>query len=665
MTPAPITPTGTDTGFFPTSGIPTLLSEAFNGVLKTSNAVIGRVLVENPSSSIAVSNLPANQTVTVSNHPLVQRVALDFPEIQKVDLTFPAVQAVSGNLAITNFPTTQDVRIVATTGLLTALTQGSEHIGRVSIDGPVTGTVTVANPVTSLSISNLPPVQAVTGTVAISNLPSSPTQIKINNDSGSPVPVTIVGGGVGGGTSFDGIIRNTGAQAIPVSIVSGASGAAFDGRLTAGTAHIGQVSLDAPVALANGTTVGVSGSVAVSSIPAITGTVTVANPVTSVAISNLPATQAVSGTVQIGGTPTINVANFPVPPAPVDTQKVSIANTVNVAGTVSINDAAPIRVEVTNAVDTGGSSDVVAGNRLYHDIPYATGTTIWDTGIQVDVPSPWRSIKISFALTGPSVGGGMGTGHGYLKLEGSRNGSDFFLISEYSNIPSGVGGGTIFESDASVYRYFRVVIDESNYTPTRGGAVKFVLDARSVDDLSTNAFVQTQINVDGSPVGVGSVGLPITGLYGEPNIPVAVQGTVPVEVTAPISISGTPTVAVQGTVPVSLASVPTHAVTISGTPTVTSTQSVGVTTTDRSGTIAAGGTAQALSAADGNRRGAWVQNLSSADLYLSDVGVATIGGSSLKIAAGALYEFPHHGIPVSALSIIGSTTGQSFSARVW
>jgi len=89
----------------------------------------------------------------------------------------------------------------------------------------------------------------------------------------------------------------------------------------------------------------------------------------------------------------------------------------------------------------------------------------------------------------------------------------------------------------------------------------------------------------------------------------------------------------------------------------------GVTYTDRSGTITVGGTAQQLAAANASRKGYFVQNNSAGDLWINSVATAVLSQPSLKIVAGALYESPANGVPVTAISIIGATTGQTFSAR--
>lgn len=88
-----------------------------------------------------------------------------------------------------------------------------------------------------------------------------------------------------------------------------------------------------------------------------------------------------------------------------------------------------------------------------------------------------------------------------------------------------------------------------------------------------------------------------------------------------------------------------------------------VTQTNRSGTITAGGTAQVLMAANTAREGFWLQNLSTADLWLSDLGTAAATQPSLQIAAGAYYEAP--AVTAGAYSIYGATTGQAFACREW
>lgn len=84
-----------------------------------------------------------------------------------------------------------------------------------------------------------------------------------------------------------------------------------------------------------------------------------------------------------------------------------------------------------------------------------------------------------------------------------------------------------------------------------------------------------------------------------------------------------------------------------------------------SGSITAGNTAQNAAAANTNRRGFALQNLSSGDLWFSSLATAVQDQPSLKLAAGAYYETPPGAAGVGAISIIGATTGQKYSGREW
>ncbi|HJU18985.1 MAG TPA: hypothetical protein VJ770_21225, partial [Stellaceae bacterium] len=86
---------------------------------------------------------------------------------------------------------------------------------------------------------------------------------------------------------------------------------------------------------------------------------------------------------------------------------------------------------------------------------------------------------------------------------------------------------------------------------------------------------------------------------------------------------------------------------------------------DGSAMIAAGGTAQLLFGGVVPATGYLVCNTSSAALWISDVGTASAGGSSIQIAAGAIWATPSGYKPPGAVSIFGAATGQAFAARRW
>ncbi len=84
---------------------------------------------------------------------------------------------------------------------------------------------------------------------------------------------------------------------------------------------------------------------------------------------------------------------------------------------------------------------------------------------------------------------------------------------------------------------------------------------------------------------------------------------------------------------------------------------------NKSGTITAGGTAQALAAAKSDRAFYRVQNQSSGDLWINDKGAtAAASQPAFKLAVGAMYVSEPGGAPSAAISIFGATTGQAFEA---
>ena len=85
-----------------------------------------------------------------------------------------------------------------------------------------------------------------------------------------------------------------------------------------------------------------------------------------------------------------------------------------------------------------------------------------------------------------------------------------------------------------------------------------------------------------------------------------------------------------------------------------------------SGTITTGGAAQVLAASNTARKGWFVQNNSTGDLWVNRFGgTASAAQPSILIKAGRLYETPAGGSGGNALSIYGATTGQAFTAGEW
>lgn len=93
----------------------------------------------------------------------------------------------------------------------------------------------------------------------------------------------------------------------------------------------------------------------------------------------------------------------------------------------------------------------------------------------------------------------------------------------------------------------------------------------------------------------------------------------------------------------------------------------GLPPTDASGSITIGGTAQEMIAADATGYRFSIRNHhASESLWFNELGdTAIVGQPSQEIPAKGYYETPAGMLVVSAVSIIGATTGQSFTARKW
>jgi len=96
--------------------------------------------------------------------------------------------------------------------------------------------------------------------------------------------------------------------------------------------------------------------------------------------------------------------------------------------------------------------------------------------------------------------------------------------------------------------------------------------------------------------------------------------------------------------------------------------SQGVYMNNISGTLTTGGAAQQVTAFNGSRRGCTIQNNSSGDLWINDLGTASAAQPSIRVPAGAQFTCGSPGNPQAsngALSIYGATTGQAWSGREW
>lgn len=185
--------------------------------------------------------------------------------------------------------------------------------------------------------------------------------------------------------------------------------------------------------------------------------------------------------------------------------------------------------------------------------------------------------------------------------------------------------------------------------------------------------------VTGGPTGAGTAHYQVAKLaYGALNtatvvaagagLPVALDagGTVTVAAGS-ITLTGNPAVSVAFPATVNPGNLGTTTVsnfpgTVSAAQSGTWTLTIGGTLTDRSGTIAAGGTAQQLAAANSARHYLLVQNQSTARLYICFTGTATQTQTSLLLESGGAYESNGAFCPISTVSIIGTATGQAWHA---
>jgi len=97
---------------------------------------------------------------------------------------------------------------------------------------------------------------------------------------------------------------------------------------------------------------------------------------------------------------------------------------------------------------------------------------------------------------------------------------------------------------------------------------------------------------------------------------------------------------------------------VSTTPTPTSSA-----LTDRSGTITSGGSAQTIAAANASRKYLLFQNNSDIDMWINFGVTAVANQPSIKIVAGGYYENPAHFCPSGLVSVIGATTGKTFTCK--
>lgn len=83
--------------------------------------------------------------------------------------------------------------------------------------------------------------------------------------------------------------------------------------------------------------------------------------------------------------------------------------------------------------------------------------------------------------------------------------------------------------------------------------------------------------------------------------------------------------------------------------------------TDRSGTIATGGTAQNVAAANTARRGPDFQNTSDTEMRVTENGTAATATTGFQVLAGGAFRARTN----RAISVFCATTGKAFAATEW
>lgn len=87
--------------------------------------------------------------------------------------------------------------------------------------------------------------------------------------------------------------------------------------------------------------------------------------------------------------------------------------------------------------------------------------------------------------------------------------------------------------------------------------------------------------------------------------------------------------------------------------------------TNRSGTITTGGVSQTLMAANASRKAWTVQNRSTGNLYINFTAAASASatGGSIELQPGDAYSEAGDFVSTEAITILGATTGQAFTAK--
>lgn len=371
-----------------------------------SQPITGHVTVDNlpqtqvVSGSVSIANLPETQQIEGN---VIAQVA--FPDVQEVsgtvtaEVEFPAVQTVH----VDNMPVTQKVEVTNP--------QTSVGVtGHVSVDNfPETQNVAVEGPVHAV-IDNLPGTQTVNGTVNIGNLPTTqPVSGTVGIQGGNTQAVKVDNSGVTQPISGSVAVSNLPA----IQQIGGMVGV---NNFPASQAITGTVT--ANVQGGNGTAVKVDGTVNIGNWPSsqnvsLTGPITIANPASSVSVTNFPTTQAVTGTFwpatqQVAGNvnATIN-GTVLVQIIPTEAKFQYFQNSISAAAGVTLAAASAgkrnhlVSLQVAGLVPLlSGDVQILDGTNVIYQFPLAANATLAMTFDQPLYTSIGNALIIRCAVTG-------------------------------------------------------------------------------------------------------------------------------------------------------------------------------------------------------------------------------------------------------------------------
>ena len=398
-------------------------------VLPAGSNLVGQVDVANfpatqpISGAVTVSNLPATQPVSAAELPLPAGAAqdatltggsqvtklVDSAGVNKANVSaagalkvdgsgvtqpvsgtveisgtpavsvsnLPVTQTVAGTVVVSNLPTTQPVSGTVAVSAIPSIPAGSNLVGQVEMSDGTNILGTVAHPVKTdgsgatqpvsgtVTVSNLPETQAVSGTVAVGNFPGTQSVSGSVAVSNLPATQTVVDSNLA-----PAITANNSTTTVTHLLIVG-------GQTNDATPEYQELPLTA-----GGASVKVDGS-AVTQPVSIAGTPTVT-------VSNLPATQTVSGTVGVNNFPATQPVSRTVAVSTIDNtqldslqeQSIGSGNTYTTTGyqTVSFQFAGIwegsaqilgsndnvnwVPLWAQNSTD-GGNTDLVTGNGIY------------------------------------------------------------------------------------------------------------------------------------------------------------------------------------------------------------------------------------------------------------------------------------------------------------